>query len=83
MKGLFFAREHNTVTRLGYGPEPLNLGPTHHRAECLNINGYSWALKREIWMRSRLGKPTIREERAESGAAAWIKLARPIARSNH
>ena len=38
MKGLFFAREHNTVTRLGYGPEPLNLGsnapsrrmPKHH-----------------------------------------------------
>ena len=28
-------------------------------------------------MRSRLGKPTIREERAETGATAWIKLARP------
>ena len=35
---LFFAREHNTVTRLGYEPEPLNLGsnapsrrmPRHH-----------------------------------------------------
>ena len=38
MKVLFFAREHNTVTRLGYEPEPLNLGsnapsrrmPRHH-----------------------------------------------------
>ena len=50
MKVLFFAREHNTVTRLGYEPEPLNLGsnapsrrmPRHHwlfmstEAVCLN-----------------------------------------------
>ena len=64
-------------------PNLSTWGPTHHRAECLDIIGYSWALKREIWMRSRLGKPTIREERAETGATAWVKLARPIARSNH
>ena len=37
---------------------------------------------REIWMYSRLEKPIIREERAETSAAAFTKFSFSIARSN-
>ena len=53
-----------------------------HGAEGLDIINYSSALKRVIWMESRLEKPIIREERAETSAAAFIKFAFSIARSN-
>ena len=53
-----------------------------HGAEGLDIINYSLALKREIWMESRLEKPIIREERAETSAAALTKFAFSIARSN-
>ena len=43
-----------------------------HRAECLDIINYSSALRREILMLSRLEKPVIREEMAETSAAALI-----------
>ena len=43
-----------------------------HRAECLDIINYSSALRREILMLSGLEKPVIREEIAETSAAALI-----------
>ena len=47
MKGLFFAREHSSQWP-GWvmNPNLSTWGPTHHRAECLDVIGYSWALKR-------------------------------------
>ena len=53
-----------------------------HGAEGLDIINYSSALKREIWKESRLEKPIIREEGAETSAAALTKFAFSIARSN-
>ena len=53
-----------------------------HGAEGLDIINYSSALKRVIWMESRLEKPIIREERAETSAAALIKIAFSVARGN-
>ena len=49
----------------------------------MDIINYSSALKREIWMHSRLEKPIIREERAETSTAAFIKFAFSIAISNN
>ena len=48
MKGFFFfAREHSSQWP-GWvmNPNLSTWGPTHHRAECLDVIGYSWALKR-------------------------------------
>ena len=54
-----------------------------HCVECLDIINYSSALKREIWMHSRLEKPIIREERAETSSAAFIKFGFSIARGKN
>ena len=54
-----------------------------HRVECLDIINYSSALKREIWLHSRLEKPIIREERAETSSAAFIKFGFSIARGKN
>ena len=49
----------------------------------MDIINYSSALKREIWMHSRLEKPIIREERAETSSAAFIKFGFSIARGKN
>ena len=54
-----------------------------HRVESLDIINYSSVLKREIWLHSRLEKPIIREERAETSSAAFIKLDFSIARGKN
>ena len=54
-----------------------------HREEYLDIINYSSTLKREIWMHSRLEKPIIREERAETSSAAFIKFGFSIARGKN
>ena len=54
-----------------------------HRVECLDIINYSSVLKREIWLHSRLEKPIIREERAETSSEAFIKFGFSIARGKN